>query len=515
MPRLLTRSHKKEANGVRGRTSSLKPFLKLNFLKKIITEISLKRLFFLNSLFLFFIAIGVMGYLWWSDYEINLHSILVANAIDRVRFAQQLQIDLSAHRRNLLIAELTNDVKNWQKVFDLSSALHVDSLRLLMTEKTHPRLQNLEVALEAYLNEHSFIKKLRPEKISAIVQSDPAYDRTVKAAEEVARYNSENALETQLLIVDRGQRAMLIGVSLALGVFFFASILFLMLNRLLLYPLDLLSRTISRISQTGFIGETVPILGVTDLKKIENSFNEMITRLKEQDELRHRFIASIAHDIRSPISAMEMSVDLLSDSSEKKSEDRDTLLHILKRQIKSLINLTNDLTDSASIQAGRLHMKPIPLDLSDAVAQCAALFRLKSSHQVKLNMNSKKNLVLADPERLTQVLNNVVGNALKYSPNGGVITINVSSDSTECLVAITDQGVGVPEAELNSIFEPFRRSTRTNEKIPGIGLGLATSLKIIRSFGGMISVQSKIGQGSTFTIRLPIYDPNKQIIGPG
>lgn len=475
-------------------------------------EFSLRRLFFLHTSFLLFIAIGVGSYLWWTDYEVEVQSTAVANAIDRVRFAQQLQIDLAAHRRNLLFARLTDDPKRWEVVRKFSSELRQDTYRLgkLMTRGDHPHLKKLELALELYLAEPERANNKKIRSIAMVVQPNPEFDRTLEAADAVVRYNTESALRIQSSIVERGERVKFFGFSLALAVLIFASLLFVLLRHLLIYPLSLLSRTISRVSQTGFVGDFVPILGVTDVRKIGHSFNQMMARLKEQDELRYRFIAAIAHDIRSPVSAMDMSVDLLSEEDEKTFEERGSLLRILKRQIKSLVNLTNDLTDSASIQAGRLRMKSVPLNFSDAVAQATSLYRLKTSHQWDLQIKPGSYFIMADPDRLSQVLNNILGNAIKYSPQGGKITVQVASEKGECSVAITDQGVGIPEAELRTIFEPFRRSTRTDEMIPGLGLGLATSLKIVRTFGGTISVISKAGEGSTFFITFPIYDQEAQ-----
>jgi signal transduction histidine kinase len=105
------------------------------------------------------------------------------------------------------------------------------------------------------------------------------------------------------------------------------------------------------------------------------------------------------------------------------------------------------------------------------------------------------------------VLNNLLSNAIKYSPRGGVVRVELTTAPDAAWVAVTDSGIGIPAEELESIFEPFRRSSTTRDAIPGVGLGLAVGRRIIEAHGGHIEVQSQLGVGTTFRVRLPREPP--------
>jgi two-component system, OmpR family, sensor histidine kinase MtrB len=117
-------------------------------------------------------------------------------------------------------------------------------------------------------------------------------------------------------------------------------------------------------------------------------------------------------------------------------------------------------------------------------------------------------VVRGDPTRLTQVVTNLLSNAIKYSPRGGRVRVQLARAQDEVMLSVSDEGVGIPPDEYERIFEPFRRSKGSSAEIPGIGLGLSVSRRIVRAHGGDIEVVSQIGAGSTFRVRLPPQRPH-------
>jgi signal transduction histidine kinase len=142
------------------------------------------------------------------------------------------------------------------------------------------------------------------------------------------------------------------------------------------------------------------------------------------------------------------------------------------------------------------------------VADVVELHRPSSQqHQLELSVPDLPVSVRGDPTRLTQVLTNLLSNAIKYSPRGGFVRVLLAQSQEEVTISVSDEGVGIAPDEYEHIFEPFRRSKGSSAGIPGIGLGLSVSRRIVRAHGGDIEVVSQVGVGSTFRVRIPTQRP--------
>jgi signal transduction histidine kinase len=173
-----------------------------------------------------------------------------------------------------------------------------------------------------------------------------------------------------------------------------------------------------------------------------------------------------------------------------------------------------ELLDAASVQAGQ----PLPLRYGtfDLIALLGRVIALSQSsttqHTLQLNTDIPNFLIIGDEMRLDRVFNNLLNNAIKYSPRGGDVVMTVTQPDGQTLpgvsVAVQDQGIGIPADALDTIFEPFRRALAPDEQISGTGLGLASARQIVQQHGGTIDVESEEGRGSTFTVWLPVQ-PNR------
>jgi len=248
------------------------------------------------------------------------------------------------------------------------------------------------------------------------------------------------------------------------------------------------------------------INGVAELRDISQAFSELVTEIKQQRESRIRYLAAVAHDLRNPIGAIKMSADfMLSEYSNTLPMEVKELLSVAQRQATHLERMTSDLLDTMRTEGGALGIKKENCDLRSIIYDCCELFRNYSrDHRIMFAADPDCVFVDVDRDRMTQVFNNLISNAIKYSPYGGDVAVSLNQASGFGVLKVKDSGIGIPANELESIFQPFRRASSTRDTIPGVGLGLFTAKKIVEGHGGRIDIVSEIGSGSTFIVAIPL-----------
>ncbi len=231
-------------------------------------------------------------------------------------------------------------------------------------------------------------------------------------------------------------------------------------------------------------------------------------------QVRNDFLSSVTHDLKTPLAVMKGNVQLLQRRL-RRGELPDPAwwgdrLAVIDSSTVKMTGMIEDLLDVAKLQAGQ------QLDLDMRPLQFVSLVRQVSSeqqettkrHHIVVLAPTEDMTVRGDLIRLDRVLTNLLNNAIKYSPNGGQITIELAQEEVESqlwvALSIEDQGVGIPDADLEHVFEPFHRASNVAGRIPGTGIGLASVAQVIRQHGGSIAVSSGEGQGSTFILRLPL-----------
>lgn len=249
----------------------------------------------------------------------------------------------------------------------------------------------------------------------------------------------------------------------------------------------------------------LPEAGPSEVRAIARAFNHMADRLDQQRQRQLTFIAAVVHDLRNPMTPLKMAADHL--ASGRGAGRVEHLGAMIVRQVTQLERLTTDLLDAARVEAGQLDLRRERCDVRDCVYPVIDLFKAEpEGERMSTRLPREPIWIDADLMRVQQVIGNLVSNALKYSPDGGYVEVRVSAENGQAIVEVTDQGLGIDEADLPHIFEPFRRATRSAHTVPGVGLGLSISRRIIAAHGGRIDVRSKPGVGSTFTVVLPTAD---------
>jgi two-component system sensor histidine kinase KdpD len=228
--------------------------------------------------------------------------------------------------------------------------------------------------------------------------------------------------------------------------------------------------------------------------------------LREADDLKNRFLMMVSHDLRSPLTAIRTSVECLLDQGAEHSENtQEYMLQNIASQAGRLGRLVDSLLDLSRIEAGALVLDRDWTELNVLIFDTLAKFeRLNALRRIEADLESDLPLVYIDPERMVQVLWNLLENAHKYSPQDMPITVEAFSIERQVFIRVTDRGPGIPPEEREKIFQYFYRLNRDYQKhTPGSGLGLAICEGIIEAHGGQIWVDNRAGGGSIFSVSLP------------
>lgn len=241
----------------------------------------------------------------------------------------------------------------------------------------------------------------------------------------------------------------------------------------------------------------------------------LVERLQELDRLKADFIAIIAHELRSPIAAIEgYATLLLQHGARLNAAQRQQMVETVQREASRLARLVADALDVARMDADRFSYDLRPFDLLATVREAISQARGKSAqHTITLAEPESVIVVWGDPLRLRQVLDNLLDNALKYSPDGGPVEVAVREDTAAGMaeIAVRDYGIGIPREHQAQLFQRFSRiRTAETAQIPGTGLGLYIAARIVAAMRGRIWVDSAPGAGSTFYVAIPLATPRGQ-----
>ncbi len=256
--------------------------------------------------------------------------------------------------------------------------------------------------------------------------------------------------------------------------------------------------------------------GLDDFSRLNNELVNLQRKLIKQNadlarlnEQKNRFLGMAAHDLRSPLGVVHTFSGFLQEEVlDKLDAEQREFLDIIRRTSEFMLQLVNDLLDISAIEAGKLILRRDPVDLSRLVADNVALNRVLASRKnVRLTLKSTSDLppVPCDSVKIGQVLNNLIDNAVKFSPLGGSVAVTLDLDGDHVRLVVADQGAGIPEEERARLFQPFGRpGSQGTSGERGTGLGLAIVRRIIEGHGGRIGVESEPGRGSTFFFTLPL-----------
>ena len=233
-----------------------------------------------------------------------------------------------------------------------------------------------------------------------------------------------------------------------------------------------------------------------------------ITELRRLERVRQDFVANVSHEFKTPLTAIQgFAETLLGGALEDESHNR-RFVEIIRDHAVRLARLTDDLLRLARIEAGKLELDFRPVQIAELVEACATTAMLKANQrQILLDMNYNAALppILGDSSLLTDVLQNLLDNAIQYTAPGGKICVTAELRGKEAVISVADTGIGIPHSERERIFERFYRvDTARSREAGGTGLGLSISKHIVEAHGGRIWVESEVGRGSRFQFSVPL-----------
>ena len=278
----------------------------------------------------------------------------------------------------------------------------------------------------------------------------------------------------------------------------------LLLSRGVVAPVRTLT-TASQLIADGHYGERVKSTGADELGQLAHSFNQMAEKLEQVESMRRQLIGDVSHELRTPLTAIKGSMEGLMDGVLPATADTYQQIH---QEADRLARLVDDLQELSRVEAGAYPLDIHPMAVSPLVVTIIKRFAAQARTKgIELRSNLPADLpqVLADQDRITQVLTNRVGNALQYTPEGGQVTILAARHGHQVNISVVDTGIGIPADHLANIFTRFYRvdKSRSRQAGGGSGIGLTIARHIVEAHAGRIWVESGgDGKGSTFTFSL-------------
>lgn len=278
-----------------------------------------------------------------------------------------------------------------------------------------------------------------------------------------------------------------------------------------LQPLETVTQTALQITRADDLSRRIPYNGppTDEIGQLIAAFNQTLSRLENLFNTQRRFLTDVGHELRTPLTVIKGNVDLMRRMNCADLESMDSI----ENETDRLTRLVGDLLLLAQAESGKIPLANDVVEMDSLVLEALNQMRVLAKDRLSLKLGDfDQVLVCGDKDRLKQVLVNLIGNAIKYTPNGGEVIVGLGKDEDRARITVSDNGPGIPAEDLPHIFERFYRGEKSRTRSrdgKGFGLGLSIAYWIIRNHGGQLEVSSAEGKGTTFSIRLPLAKDDK------
>jgi len=248
------------------------------------------------------------------------------------------------------------------------------------------------------------------------------------------------------------------------------------------------------------------IKGRDEVAQLDNVFHDMAESLRQAEATKREFVQMISHDLRTPLTAILGTFELLSSGAYGTLSERgQTRVVDAERESERLIGMINELLDIDKLESGNMQLLCENVELQPILRRAVeAVTVIADNRKLKLDVTEENPIVHVDTDRIVQILINLLGNAVKYSPEGGVVSVRTTNEKDFVRIDIIDQGPGIPKKDKKAIFERFKQIEGEEYKRSGSsGLGLAICKALVEGHGGIIAVDSEVGHGSRFWFTVP------------
>jgi len=327
----------------------------------------------------------------------------------------------------------------------------------------------------------------------------------LKRLETFTRHDIHNRMKALDQAGTSAQKLAIFAAAITIGLVLAISLL---ITRSIARPITLLMDKTKEISRGVFEGD-LHISSPPEISQLSESFNSMCRQLKMVDKMKSDFLSTMSHELRTPLTSIKEGISLLQDGiGGALAERQKRLLNILAAETHRLIALVNSLLDLSKMEAGMMtyHFEAgsLPPLIQRAMMEMVPLVEGKRI-QLEAGINQELPSINMDGDRVLQALRNLIGNAVKFTPEGGRIRVSARSTHVGVEVSVEDTGPGIPKENMTTIFERFHQVPgKSSNPMKGTGLGLAIVKHIINAHGGNVWAESQPGQGSTFIFVLPL-----------
>jgi two-component system sensor histidine kinase GlrK len=336
---------------------------------------------------------------------------------------------------------------------------------------------------------------------------DEAVDRILDELKIFAAIAQENSSAKIKKLGEAGADASLVAMFMGGVALLGGLIISLLITRSITRPISALIRKTREIATWVFKGD-LHLSSPPEIKELSQAFNSMCDRLRTADRLKSDFFSTMSHELRTPLTSIKEGTSLLLEGiGGEINEKQKRILDIISRESQRLIDLVNSTLDLVKMEAGMMVFDFKPLAMLPLIQQAIVEIQpVAMVKQIRLQVENSQDLpsIRMDRERILQVLRNFIGNAVKFTPAQGQVTVSAIPREGGLRVCVRDTGPGIGEENLAIIFEKFRQGPPEGvEKVGGSGLGLAIAKQIVTAHGGKVWAESKPGQGSSFIFQLP------------
>ncbi len=271
-----------------------------------------------------------------------------------------------------------------------------------------------------------------------------------------------------------------------------------------LTPIKVFSRKLGTITEEN-LDERIEERGVpSELKPLASSFNLMVSRLEGSFAKQKQFLSDASHELRTPTTIIKSFCDVTL-GRERSNDDYKNAISKISTTVNRMCDIINRILVISRLDSKTISFKPVRVDLKDILCDVIRLIEPAAANKrVKVKFHGSSITVRGDREGLTEVLTNVVENAVKYNKDGGHVDVSLVQENGQAVVTVADTGIGIPEEERERIFDRFYRVDASRGVTIGSGLGLSIVRSIVEEHGGNIEVGGTFGEGSTFTVTLPL-----------
>lgn len=354
----------------------------------------------------------------------------------------------------------------------------------------------------------NFIKSSMEGKYgSTTSQFEPVYYPLIKSGEKIGEvrvkfYGPIFYMQNELVFLDIVNKIILgIGVLLILA----STIMGFIISRSITRPINKLMTKAKYISKGEYDKKIEINTDILEINDLINSINNLSQSIKEQENIRKRLTGDISHELKTPLTNIQSHLEAMIDGIWEPTEER---LLSVKEEAERLSSLVSDMQKLNKYDESSIKLKKDNVNISDII--CFVIFQfsnLAKSKNIKIEYEKKNINLYCDKDKITQALVNILSNAIRYSNEGSTIFIEEGLKDNKVIISIEDQGIGISEEDLKYVFERFYRADKSRTRATGgTGIGLTIVKSIVSSHGGEVKLESKLGEGSKFTIILPKED---------